>query len=92
MNHQVDSDLLEGGTEIANFLQELGLKVDRRRAFHLCATKQGPVWKARRQGDREQAHYPAAFGKAYQPDRRVMGHAHKPAPPALQRPADVPAR
>jgi hypothetical protein len=45
MHDRVDSDLLEGAAQIANFLQELGLNVDRRRAFHLCATKQIPSGK-----------------------------------------------
>ena len=45
MHDQTGSDLLDGCDEIANFLQELGLKADRRRTFHLCATKQIPSGK-----------------------------------------------
>jgi len=45
MHDQTGSDLLDGCDEIANFLQELGLKADRRRAFHLCANKQIPSGK-----------------------------------------------
>ena len=47
MHDQTDSDLLDGCDEIAKFLQELGLKVDLRRAFHLCTTKQIPSGKLR---------------------------------------------
>jgi hypothetical protein len=45
-NHQAEADLLEGADEIAEFLKaDLGLKVSRRRAFHLCASKQIPAGK-----------------------------------------------